>query len=50
MWLGETLSRRYVRSVSVENIKGRLLSPQEGCGLSEVRNTKIVGGQNAKIG
>lgn len=33
------------------NIQGRLLTPQEGCGLTDnVSVTKIVGGQNAKPG
>lgn len=30
--------------------KGRLLKPQEGCGLSKVANKRIVGGSEAKIG
>lgn len=32
------------------DIQGRLLSPEEGCGLSKIVNTKIVGGMNAKPG
>lgn len=32
------------------NIQGRLLTPNEGCGFSKVKNTKIVGGQTAKKG
>lgn len=31
-------------------IKGRLLTPEEGCGLTKVRNNKIVGGSYAKSG
>lgn len=34
----------------ISKIKGRLLTPDEGCGFSKAANTKIVGGQNAKIG
>lgn len=32
------------------NLQGRLLTPEEGCGFSAVKNTKIVGGQTAKVG
>lgn len=32
------------------DIQGRLLTPQEGCGFSKVKTTKIVGGQTAKVG
>lgn len=32
------------------DIKGRLLTPDEGCGYSKVANTRIVGGSNAKVG
>lgn len=32
------------------DIQGSLLMPNEGCGFSKVKNTKIVGGQNAKPG
>lgn len=37
-------------SSSASDIKGRLLTPQQGCGLSKVRNTRIVGGSDAKVG
>lgn len=30
--------------------KGRLLTPEEGCGYSKVQNTRIVGGAPAKNG
>lgn len=30
--------------------KGRLLTPEEGCGYSEVQNKRIVGGAPAKNG
>lgn len=30
--------------------KGRLLTPEEGCGLTKVTNTKIIGGSFAKPG
>lgn len=30
--------------------KGRLLTPEEGCGQSKVTNTRIVGGTPAKKG
>lgn len=32
------------------DIKGRLLTPEEGCGYSKVSNTRIVGGAPAKKG
>lgn len=32
------------------DIKGRLLTPEEGCGHSEVAQTRIVGGKDAKVG
>lgn len=34
----------------ISKIKGRLLTPKEGCGFSKVANTRIVGGQPAKKG
>lgn len=37
-------------ALPISKIKGRLLTPEEGCGFSKVANTRIVGGQNAKIG
>lgn len=30
--------------------KGRLLTPEEGCGQSKVVNTRIIGGTRAKVG
>lgn len=33
-----------------DNMKGRLLSPEEGCGYSKVINTRIIGGSEAKNG
>lgn len=30
--------------------KGRLLTPQEGCGYTKASNTRIVGGSAAKVG
>lgn len=32
------------------DLKGRLLTPQEGCGLTKVKNTRIVGGSEAPVG
>ena len=32
------------------DIKGRLLSPSEGCGYSKAQNKRIVGGGPAQIG
>lgn len=32
------------------DIKGCLLTPEEGCGFTKVRNTRIVGGSEAPIG
>lgn len=32
------------------SIQGRLLLPNEGCGFSKAKTTKIVGGQTAKKG
>lgn len=29
---------------------GRLLTPEEGCGFTKVKNNRIVGGSEAKIG
>lgn len=34
----------------VKDIKGRLLTPEEGCGLSKVMNKRIIGGSEAPIG
>lgn len=34
----------------VEDIKGRLLTPEEGCGISKVKNARIIGGSEAPIG
>lgn len=34
----------------LSDIKGRLLTPEEGCGYSKVANTRIIGGTEAKIG
>lgn len=36
--------------VPVADVKGRLLTPDEGCGYSKVQNTRIVGGSKAKNG
>lgn len=33
-----------------DDIKGRLLTPEEGCGLTKVKNTRIVGGTEAPVG
>lgn len=35
---------------SASSPKGRLLTPEEGCGYSKVQSTRIVGGSPAKIG
>lgn len=35
---------------SGNDIKGRLLTPEEGCGLTKVRNTRIIGGSEAPAG
>lgn len=32
------------------DIKGRILTPEEGCGYTKVQNTRIVGGSSAKNG
>lgn len=37
-------------TIAITEIKGRLLTPEEGCGYSKVANTRIVGGSNAKEG
>lgn len=34
----------------VANVKGRLLTPEEGCGYSRVQNKRIIGGSAAKNG
>lgn len=53
-WLGNeetTLSPRPPPQTLVrKDIKGRLLSPEEGCGYSKVSNTRIVGGAPSKVG
>lgn len=36
--------------IGESNIKGRLLTPKEGCGLAKVKNTRIVGGSEAPVG
>lgn len=33
-----------------ESSKGSLLTPEQGCGYTKVRNTRIVGGAPAKNG
>lgn len=32
------------------NTTGRLLTPEEGCGYTKVKNTRIVGGSLAPVG
>lgn len=43
---GDAVPETVVRT----DIKGRLLTPAEGCGFSKVPNTRIVGGSPAKKG
>lgn len=43
---GNVITRTVVRT----DIKGRPLTPEEGCGYSKVANTRIVGGAPAKVG
>lgn len=31
-----------------ENLSGRLLTPEQGCGITQVTQTKIVGGKPSK--
>lgn len=38
------------KSVPVANVKGRLLTPEEGCGFSKVQQKRIVGGSTSKPG
>lgn len=38
------------KPMPVANVKGRLLTPQEGCGYSRVQHKRIVGGSTAKPG
>lgn len=38
------------KTAQPEAIKGRLLTPEEGCGFSNTTLTRVVGGQPAKIG
>lgn len=40
----------FFRSSGDADVKGRLLTPEEGCGLTKVKNTRIVGGSIAPIG
>lgn len=40
-WSGDT---------EVKDIKGRLLTPEEGCGLTKVKATRILGGGDAPVG
>lgn len=35
---------------SVADVKGRLLTPEEGCGFSKVQHKRIIGGSIAQIG
>lgn len=46
----ETIEATTKAPTSNAQINGRLLLPSEGCGFTKVKNTKIVGGQTAKIG
>lgn len=39
-----------LQNVTVQQINGRLLTVEEGCGLSKVTQSKIVGGGVAKNG
>lgn len=39
-----------IPTVPVADVKGRLLTPEEGCGYSKVQNKRIIGGSPAKIG
>lgn len=34
----------------INDIKGRLLTPEEGCGFTKVKNNRIIGGSVARIG
>lgn len=34
----------------IKYIKGRLLTPNEGCGYSKVAISRIVGGSTSKLG
>lgn len=47
--LGEN-SPKSPETIVRTDIKGRLLTPEEGCGYSKVSNTRIVGGVPAKVG
>lgn len=44
------LMPRPLSVLSISKNKGRLLTPEEGCGFSKAANTKIIGGHSAKIG
>lgn len=35
---------------SANSPKGRLLTPEEGCGYSKAQNNRVIGGAPAKIG
>lgn len=37
-------------STEIADVRGRLLTPAEGCGYSKVQNTRIIGGSPAKVG
>lgn len=37
-------------SIVRKDIKGRLLTPEEGCGFSNAANTRIIGGTTAMVG
>lgn len=41
---------QFHQTVVRTDIKGRLLTPEEGCGYSKVATTRIVGGAPAKNG
>lgn len=39
-----------IPTVPVADVKGRLLTPEEGCGYSKVQNKRIIGGSVSKVG
>lgn len=51
MYFAALNARNIFHSRSGDGITtGRLLTPEEGCGLTKVKNTRIVGGSKAEKG
>lgn len=47
---GKTILQQVKSALSKSGNAGRLLTPEEGCGLTKVKNNRIVGGSAAPVG